>query len=64
MQTPRDWHLVLIVLLITSIAALVVVGKSISQRGPPMLLRDHEDREGRMVYNTVSTTTKCMLNHH
>ena len=64
MQTPKDWHLVLIVLLITSIAALVVVGKSIHQRGPPMLLRDHEDREGRMVYSAVSTITKCMLNHH
>ena len=49
MQTPKDWHLFLIVLLITSIGVAAVVGKSISQRRPPTLIRDNEDRDGRMV---------------
>ena len=29
-----------------------------------MLLRDHEDKDGRMVYNGVATTIKCMLIQH
>ena len=48
-QAPKDWHLILIVLLITSAAVALVVGKSISQWNPPFLRRDNEDSEGRMV---------------
>ena len=49
MQAPKDWKLVLIVLLVTSIALAVVVGKSISHLDPPVPHRDEEDREGRTV---------------
>ena len=48
-QAPKDWHLILIVLLITSVAVALVVGKTISQQNPPFLRRDNEDSEGRMV---------------
>ena len=48
-QAPKDWHLVLVVVLIISIAVPLVVGKTVSQRKPPVLLRDNENREGRMV---------------
>ena len=48
-QAPKDWHLVLIVILITSAAIALVVGKSVSQRNPPFLRQDNEDSEGRMV---------------
>ena len=48
-QAPKDWHLVLIVVLIVGIVIPLVVGKSVSQRRPPMLLQDNENREGRMV---------------
>ena len=48
-QAPKDWHLVLIVVLIVGIVIPLVVGKSASQRRPPMLLQDNENREGRTV---------------
>ena len=49
MQAPKDWKLVLIVLLVTSIAIAIVGGKSISHLEPPVPIRDEEDREGRTV---------------
>ena len=49
MQAPKDWKLVLIVLLVTSIAIAVVGGKSISHLEPPVPIRDEENREGRTV---------------
>ena len=48
-QAPKDWHLILIVLLITSAAIALVVGKTIPQWNPPFLRRDQEESEGRMV---------------
>ena len=48
-QAPKDWHLVLVVVLIISIAIPLAVGKTVTQMRPPMLLRDNENREGRMV---------------
>jgi len=48
-QAPKDWHLILIVLLITSAAVALVVGKTISQWNPPFLRRDNEESEGKMV---------------
>jgi len=49
MQAPKDWHLVVIVLLIISIAAALVVGKSVSQLDLPVPVRDNEDSGGRTV---------------
>ena len=47
LQVPRDWHLAVIVLLLTSISIPLAVGESVSQVS--VLVRDDENREGRNV---------------
>ena len=50
LQTMRDWHLVMIVLLVTGVGVLLVTIKTgVQYSDPPVFVRDKEDPEGRTV---------------
>ena len=49
LQVPKDWHLVMVVLLVTGVGMLLVAVKSAVQYDPPILVKHKENLEGRTV---------------